>query len=70
MQYKFENVKVTEMPKNLVIVATNPLICYLIIKVDYVNFFLGNKLIVLSIEFKVFGETSFANERPVKPAKR
>lgn len=66
MQYEFENRVVTKVLEKLIIAATNPLICYLIIEIDYVNPFLISKLIVLSIKFKVFGETSFANNSLAK----
>ena len=55
------------MPENLIIVATNLLVCYLIVEVDYANPFLVSKVIVLSIKFEVPGKTSFANDSPVKP---
>lgn len=44
------------------IATTNPLVCYLIIKISYVNLLLITKLIVLGIEFNVFEETSFASD--------
>ena len=51
-----------EVPKKLIIVATNLLICYLIIKVSYTNLILITKLIVLGIKFKVLKETSFTSD--------
>lgn len=66
IQYKFKNKIVTEVLEKLVIAVTNLLVCYLIVKVDYANPFLVNKLIVLGIEFHVSGKTSFANNSLVK----
>lgn len=70
MQYEFENGAVMEVPEKLVITATNPLVCYLIVEVDYADPFLVSKLIVLSIKFEVPGETSFANDSPAKPERQ
>lgn len=56
----------TKVPEKLVIAITNPLICYLIIEVDYINLFLVNKLIILGIEFEVLEETCFTNVSLVK----
>lgn len=61
---------VTEVPKKLVIAMTNPLVCYLNVKVDYTNPFLVSKLIVLGIKFKVFRETSFVNNSLAKPRRQ
>ena len=45
MQYKFENKAMGKVPEKLVIAATNPLVCYLIVKVDHANpFLVSNQL--------------------------
>lgn len=54
------------MLKKLVIAVTNPLVCYLIVEIDYTKHFLVSKLIILDIEFEVFGETCFTNDSPSK----
>ena len=66
MQYEFENRAVSEVPEKLVIAATNPLVCYLIVEVSYADLLLITKLIVLGIEFKVPGKTSFASDGKAK----
>lgn len=70
MQYEFKNRMVAKIPEKLIIVAKNPLICYLIVMVDYANPFLVNKLIILSIKIKVSRKTSFANDSLVKPRRQ
>lgn len=62
MQYKFENRAVAKVPKKLIIAAINPLVCYLMIKIDYTNLFLVSKLIILDIKFEDSRETGFAND--------
>lgn len=69
MQYKFENRAVTKVPKKLVIAATNLLVCYLIVEINYADPFLVSKLIVLGIKFEVSRETNFINDNPAKPGK-
>ena len=59
----------TEVLEKLVIAATNSLVCYLIVEVDYANPFLVSKLIILGIKFKVPGKTSFVNNTPAKPGR-
>lgn len=66
MEYEIENGVISEVSKKLVIIATNPLVCYLIVKVSYTNLLLITKLIVLDIESKVFGEANFANNSTAK----
>lgn len=70
MQYEFKNGVMMKMSEKLVIAAINPLECYLIIKIDYINLFLVNKLIVLGIEFEVPKGIGFANDSLVKPRKQ
>ena len=55
------------MLEKLVIIAMNPLMCYLIIEVSYIEPLLIIKLIFLGIEFKIFGEVSFASDGTAKP---
>lgn len=66
MQYEFKNKALMEVTKNLVIAATNLLVCYLIARVDYANSFLVSKLIILGIKFEVPRETNFANDSQAK----
>lgn len=70
MQYKFKNRTILEVLEKFVIAATNLLIHYLIVKVSYTNFLLIIKLIILGIEFKVFKEISFANNKIAKFRKK
>lgn len=62
MQYKFENRAVAKVPEKLIIAAINPLVCYLMIKIDYTNLFLVSKLIILDIKFEDSRKTGFAND--------
>lgn len=70
MQYEFKNEIIAKMPEKLVIAATNLLVYYLIVEVNYTNLFLISKLIVLDIKFEVFKKTSFANDNLVKSKKQ
>lgn len=70
MQYKFKNEAVSKMPKKLVIIAINLLVCYLIVKINYIDLLLITKMIILYVEFKVLRETSFASNNIAKPAKK
>ena len=70
MQYEFENRAVIEVPEKPVIAATNLLVCYLIVEVDYADPLLVSKLIVLGIKFEVPGKTGFANDSPAKPGRQ
>lgn len=70
MQYEFENGAVLEVPEKLVIVASNPLICYLIIEVSYADPLLITKRIVLGIELKVSDKTSFISDSTAKLARK
>lgn len=70
IQYEFKNEIVMEMPEKFVIAMTNPLICYLIAKIDYTILFMVSKLIILGIKFEVLGETNFANNSPAKPGRQ
>lgn len=45
---------VLKLPKKLIIIITNLLIYYLIIKINYMSLLLISKLIFISIKFKVF----------------
>lgn len=67
MEYEFENKTVLEVPKKLIIVATNLLVCYLIVKVSYIKLLLITKLIFIGIEFEIFGEISCTYDGPTKP---
>lgn len=58
IEYEFKNGVVLEIPKKLVIMTMNLLICYLIVKIDYAKLLLITKLIFIGIEFEVFGEAS------------
>lgn len=67
MEYKFKNEAMLEVSENLVIVLTNPLVCYLIIKMSYAKLLLITKLMFLGIEFEVSGEASYTYNDQVKP---
>ncbi len=67
IEYKFENGVVLEVPEKLVIAGTNPLVCYLIVKVNYARPLLITKLMFIGIEFEVFGEASCSYDGPAKP---
>lgn len=56
MEYKFKNGVVFEIPKILIIIATNPLVCYLIVKVSYTKLLLITKLIFIDIKFEIPGK--------------
>lgn len=49
------------MLKKIIISIINLLIYYLIIKINYANFLLIKKLIILDIKFQVFKITNFVN---------
>lgn len=66
MKYKFKNGAVLKMLEKLVIVAIDPLVCYLIVIVSYVKSLLIIKLIFINIEFKVFKEDSYTYDSLVK----
>ena len=70
MQYEFKNGAVIKVPEKLVIAVTNPLVCYLIVKVDYADLFLVSKLIVLGIKFEVPKKTGFANDSLANPGRQ
>lgn len=59
IQYKFQIRVMLRVSKKLIIIATNPLICYLIIEMHYRKLLLITKLMVISIEFKFLRKTSF-----------
>lgn len=54
MQYKFKNRVVLKILKKLIIVATNLLVSYLIIKINYIELLLTTKEIFISIKFEIF----------------
>lgn len=70
MQYKFENKGVLEVPKKFIIVATNPLICYLIIEVSYIKLLLIPKLMFIGIEFEISRKISCTYDGLIKPRRR
>ena len=69
IKYEFENEAVLKVPEKLVIAATNPLICYLIVEVSYARVLLITKLMFKGIKFKVFGEASYTYDGPAKPGR-
>ena len=69
MKYEFENKVVLEVSKKLVIAATNPLMCYLIVKVNYAKVLLITKLMFIGIEFEVSREASCTYDGPAKPGR-
>lgn len=58
-----------EVPKKLVIAATNQLVYYLIVKVSYARLLLITKLMFMGIEFEVLKEASCTYNGSVKPRK-
>lgn len=66
MQSEFENGVVSEVPEKLVIAATNPLVCYLIVEVGNTEPLLITKLIVLGIECEIPGNTGIINDGATK----
>ncbi len=66
MEYEFKNGAVLKVPKKLVIAATNPLMCYLIVEVRYARPLLITKLMFISIEFEFSGETRCFYDGPAK----
>lgn len=58
MEYKFKNGAVLDVPKILVMIAINPLVCYLIVKVSYTRLLLITKLIFIDIKFEDPGKAS------------
>lgn len=70
MQYEFRNEAVLEMSEKLVIAETNPLACYLVVKINYADFLLIIKLIILGDEFKLFREISFDYDSTAKPRRK
>ncbi len=69
MEYEFKNGAVLEVPKKLVAAVTNPLICYLIVKVSYTRLLLITKLMFIGIEFEVSREASCSYNGPAKPGR-
>ena len=65
----FEIGTILKVPDKLVIVATNPLICYLIVKISYKRQLLITKLIFIGMEFEVFKEISCTYNGSAKPGK-
>lgn len=55
-----------KLPEKLVITATNLLMYYMIVEISYTGSLLITKLIVLGVEFKIPGKTSFASDGIVK----
>lgn len=65
-----ENGAILKVPEKLLIVITNPLVCYLIIRVNCIRLLLINKLIFIDIIFKISKETSCTYNGPIKPRKK
>lgn len=58
-----------EVPEKLVIAATNPLMCYLIIEVSHVGPLMITKLMFIDIEFEVPREASCTYDGIAKPGR-
>ncbi len=69
IEYEFKNGAVLEVPEKLLITATNPLICYFIVKVSYARPLLITKLMFIGIEFEVPREASCTYDGPTKPGR-
>lgn len=67
IEYEFENGTMLKVPEKLIIVATNPLVCYLIVKVSYTRPLLITKLMFIGLEFEVSGEASCTYNGLAKP---
>lgn len=70
MQYEFENKIILKVPKKLIIIVINPLICYLITEVSYIKQLLIIKLIFISIKFEFLNKISYTYDSSVKPRKK
>lgn len=67
MEYKFKNGVMLEVSEKLIIVLTNLLVCYLIVKISYAKLLLIIKLMFIGIEFEVSGEASYTYNDQAKP---
>ncbi len=67
MKYEFKNGVILKVSEKLVIAATNPLMCYLIIQVNYAKLLLITKLMFIGIEFEFPREASYTYDGPAKP---
>lgn len=67
MEYELENGAVLEVPRKLVIMIKNPLVCYLIIEVNYARRLLIIKLMIIGIEFEHSGKASCIYDGSTKP---
>lgn len=56
IKYKLENRAVLNIQKKLIIVVTNLLVYYLIVKISYIRLLLINNLIFIGIKFEIFNE--------------
>lgn len=70
MEYKFKNRVVLELPKKFIIVMTNPLAYYLIIKVGYTKRLLINKLILIYLKFEFSQKTNYIYDDSTKPKEK
>lgn len=58
---------ILKIPDKLVIVASNPLVCYLIVKVSYAKLLLINKPIIIGIKFEILRELSYIYDSLTTP---
>lgn len=70
MQYKFENKTMLKISEKLVIVTTNLIIYYLILKLSYTELLLIIKLMFIDIKFKIFKKIGCTYKGLIKSGKK
>lgn len=61
---------VLKVPEKLIIMTTNLLLCYLIIKIGYIDPLLIIKLIFINIKFQISGKARYTYNGLAKPKKK
>lgn len=69
MKYEFENKVVLEVSEKLIIVATDPLVYYLIANVSYAKPLHIIKLMFIDLKFEVLKEASYTYNGQAKPGR-
>lgn len=70
MQYKFKNGAILKVSQKLVIMTTNLLMYYLIMKMSYIGLLLIIKLMFIDIKFRVFKKVNCIFDGLAKPRKK
>ena len=70
IQYKFQNGTLLKILKKLIIMAINPLVCYLIKNMNYVKLWLIIKLMFIAIEFEIIVKASCTYDGTAKPRRK